>query len=246
MPAGPPVGFLPLREAWEELATGLHVQRLALHLQEWREVVHHPPAVALFTEAAPAALGARPAQFDGSRSRALVEAAGLTAWTDLPRRYGTSEYASTLLAPAAEDTAALIIGQLTDAGVRDAVRAVTAAAAWWTGFFAALHHRGVHHLTLDPVTSAISVATLQRATRAVALGTAERVLRHQLHTEPVTEDVRLAYCRVITEGIVWESSIPALLEDLGELRLVDLVSTSLPWRGQYTKYAGGTGAGQVE
>ncbi|MFE0417877.1 hypothetical protein [Streptomyces tendae] len=87
---------------------------------------------------------------------------------------------------------------------------------------------------------------MREAVRVVALGTAQRVLAHQLRHDAGEEAVRLAYCRAVTEGIVIEPKLPMLLEELSELRLVDLVTTSIPWRGRFAKYAGGTGAGQVE
>ncbi|NEC65904.1 hypothetical protein G3I41_14840 [Streptomyces sp. SID9727] len=135
---------------------------------------------------------------------------------------------------------------VTDPAVRAAVAAVCAASAWWVGAFAVIRHLGVHHTTLQPVDSEIALETLQSATSIVALGTAQRILAEQLRTAAADEAVRMAYCRAITESIVIESRLPELLEELGELRLVDLVSTSIPWRGRFTKYAGGTGAGQVE
>ncbi|NUK32260.1 hypothetical protein HRW12_00415 [Streptomyces lunaelactis] len=130
--------------------------------------------------------------------------------------------------------------------MRTAVQAVSTASAWWIGTFAAIRHLGVHHSTLQPVADEVSVDVLRTATRTVALGASARVLQHHLRTTGGDQEIQLAYCRAVTEGIVCESSLPALLEDLGELRLVDLVATSMPWRGRFTKYAGGTGAGQVE
>ncbi|MGW0731805.1 hypothetical protein [Streptomyces sp. NPDC002851] len=123
--------------------------------------------------------------------------------------------------------------------------AVCDAAAWWVGFFSVVRHRGVHHLTLEPHPRPLPIQALHAAVRTVAIGMATRVLEATLGADK-SRDVRAAYCRAIEAGIDAEREMQELLEELGELRLVDLVSTTARWRGRFTKYAGGTGAGQVE
>ncbi|MFE9503320.1 hypothetical protein ACFYO6_12465 [Streptomyces anthocyanicus] len=193
-----------------------------------------------------AALVARPTEVPTAQALALTDAAGLSAWVDLPAEHGRSDAAVNPLASATEDVHALLLPGVTDDALRGAVRAVAAASAWWGGAFAAIRHLGVHHSSLTPIKDTVGPDTLREAVRVVALGTAQRVLAHQLRHDASEEAVRLAYCRAVTEGIVIEPTLPALLEELGELRLVDLVTTSIPWRGRFAKYAGGTGAGQVE
>ncbi|MFH9569029.1 ATP-binding protein [Streptomyces sp. NPDC017454] len=232
-----------LYESWEVLADGLHVQRLALHLPQLREQLTTQTAGTGITVAA---LVARPAEVPTAQALALIDAAGLSAWVDLPAEHGRSDAAVSPLASVAEDVHALLLPGVTDDALRGAVRVVAAASAWWVGVFAAIRHLGVHHSSLTPVKDTVGPDTLREAVRVVALGTAQRVLAHQLRHDASEEAVRLAYCRAVTEGIVIEPTLPALLEELGELRLVDLVTTSIPWRGRFAKYAGGTGAGQVE
>ncbi|MET7718548.1 hypothetical protein [Streptomyces sp. NPDC005407] len=247
MSPSPPATTPALYEAWEALADGLHVQRLALYLEPLRDLIAAAPAeITLFTEATPAALTARPAPLTEPQAFAAIEGAGLSHWVDLPSTHGTNISAVNPLTATGDQVAEALLDAVTDQSIRAAIEAVSAASAWWIGTFAAIRHLGVHHTTLQPVADQVTLDTLRAATRTVALGTAIRVLQHQLRTTGGDEKVRLAYCRAITEAIVCESGLPALLEDLGELRLVDLVGTSIPWRGRFTKYAGGTGAGQVE
>ncbi|ATW52543.1 hypothetical protein CGZ69_10205 [Streptomyces peucetius subsp. caesius ATCC 27952] len=127
----------------------------------------------------------------------------------------------------------------------EAVTAVSGAAAWWVGFFTVIRHRGVHNITLEPHPGTLHEQALATAVRAVAHGMATRVLEAALRNsdEPA---LRAAYCRSIEAGICAEPELPRLIDELAELRLVDLVSTTARWRGRFTKYAGGTGAGQVE
>ncbi|MBD0741650.1 hypothetical protein BG418_09145 [Streptomyces sp. CBMA152] len=126
-----------------------------------------------------------------------------------------------------------------------AVTAVCDAAAWWVGFFAVIRHRGVHHLTLEPHPGPLHLRALESAVQVVAVGAATRVLEAALRADDSSVR-RAAYCRAIEYGIEAERELPDLLDELGELRLVDLVSTTARWRGRFMKYAGGTGAGQVE
>ncbi|GGX93896.1 hypothetical protein [Streptomyces fructofermentans] len=233
--------------SWETLADGLQVQRLALHLPQLREQLLAPPGgIALFAQTPPSALTARPDPLAEPPAEAVIDQAGLQHWLHMPAAYGTTDAGTNPLAASADQVADTLLEGVTDRVVRAAVAAVCTASAWWTGAFAVIRHLGVHHTSLQPVDTAITLKTLQSATSIVALGTAQRVLSEQLRTAAADEAVRMAYCRAITESIVAESRLPGLLEELGELRLVDLVSTSIPWRGRFTKYAGGTGAGQVE
>ncbi|MFD7866014.1 hypothetical protein [Streptomyces sp. NPDC059783] len=236
-----------LHRSWEALADGLQVQRLALHLPQLREqLLTLPPGVTLLAQTPPSMLTARPAALSEPAAEAVVDQAGLQHWLRLPAAYGTADAATNPLAASADQVTDTLLEGVTDPAVRAAVAAVCTASAWWVGAFAVIRHLGVHQSSLQPVRSAIALETLHSATSIVALGTAQRILAEQLRTPAADEAVRMAYCRAITESIVVESRLPELLEELGELRLVDLVSTSIPWRGRFTKYAGGTGAGQVE
>ncbi|MEU0216567.1 hypothetical protein ABZ281_16190 [Streptomyces sp. NPDC006265] len=247
MPASPPHVAPTLYESWEALADGLQVQRLALHLSQLHDQTTAIKAGAsTMTEMPAGALAARPAALSDPRATALVEAADLSAWVNLPAEHGTPASRANPLAGSAEQVEVLLLDGVLDETLRAAVRAVSAASAWWVGAFAAIRHLGVHHARLTPIDDTVSLGTLRAAARVVALGTAQRILAHHLRHESTDDAVRLAYCRAVTEGIVTEPGLPALLEKLGELRLVDLVSTSIPWRGRFMKYAGGTGAGQVE
>ncbi|WP_199807424.1 hypothetical protein [Streptomyces sp. NRRL F-5650] len=233
--------------SWEALADGLQVQRLVLHLPQLREQLLTPPSnVALFAQTPPSALTARPAPLAEPSVKAVIDQVGLQHWLRLPVEYGTTDAGTSPLAASADQVADTLVEGVTDPVVRSAVAAVCTASAWWVGAFAVIRHLGVHHTSLQPVESAIVLETLQSATSIVALGTAQRILAGHVQTGVADEAVRMAYCRAITESVVIENRLPELLEELGELRLVDLVSTSMPWRGRFTKYAGGTGAGQVE
>ncbi|MEW2498189.1 ATP-binding protein [Streptomyces nodosus] len=243
VPLSPPPPAPTLYESWEALADGLHVQRLALHLPQMRDQLTTQTAGVGIPAAA---LIARPTDVPTAQALALIDAAGLSAWVDLPAEHGQPDTAGSPLAGAAEDVHAQLLADITDGALHGAVGAVAVASAWWVGAFAAIRHLGVHHTRLTPVEDRVSMSTLCAAVRVVALGTAQRVFVHQLRRDAADGAVRLAYCQAVTEGIVLEPALPALLEELGELRLVDLVTTSIPWRGRFAKYAGGTGAGQVE
>lgn len=147
-----------------------------------------------------------------------------------------------------EDAADCLLDGLHIVGPEEILlRSVMAAAAWWVGFYAIIRHQGVHHLTMQPVESAIEVGILESAARVVALGVATRTLTAWLRGAGLEKAaVRALYCRAVTEGIIIEREIPALLDALGELRLVDLTTLFIPWRGRFTKYKSGAGAGQVE
>ncbi|MEU7402977.1 hypothetical protein [Streptomyces sp. NPDC044948] len=249
MPPSPPHATPTLYESWEALADGLQVQRLALHLPQLRDqTTASKSGASAVTGTISSALVARPAALSDPPAMALIEAAKLSAWVNLPSEHGTPDTAANPLAGAAEQVDGLLLDGVSDEPLRAAVRAVSAASAWWVGAFAAIRHLGVHHarLTAIEANDTVSLDTLRAAVRVVALGTDQRVLAHHLRHDSTDEAVRLAYCRAVTEGIVTEPGLPAFLERLGELRLVDLVSTSIPWRGRFMKYAGGTGAGQVE
>ncbi|MFF5273753.1 hypothetical protein [Streptomyces sp. NPDC000133] len=243
----PPPPGPTLNASWEALADGLQVQRLALHLPQLREQLLTPPTeVSLFARTSSGALTTRPAALSDPAAEPVVGDAGLAHWLRLPADYGTPDAGTNPLAASASEVADMLLADVGDVVVRAAVSAVAAAAAWWVGAFAVIRHLGVHHTTLQPVDTAITLEALQYATRIVAFGAAQRVLAARLRSAASDEAVRLGYCRAITESIGVEGTLPMLLNELGELRLVDLVSTSIPWRGRFTKYAGGTGAGQAE
>lgn len=183
---------------------------------------------------------------DGS-AMALLEDAGLGFWWELPQRHGAESRNQRGALHRAADTAVQgILAEQSGAAWSDAVTAVSAAAAWWVGFFTVIRHRGVHHITLEPHPSPLHEQALGTAVSVVAHGMATRVLEAALRNSDDDPDLRAAYCRAIEAGICAEPELPRLIDELAELRLVDLVSTTARWRGRFTKYAGGTGAGQVE
>ncbi|MGW7459035.1 hypothetical protein [Streptomyces sp. NPDC054797] len=242
----PLAGTPPLSLAWQTLADGLMTQRLYLHLDEWRSGVAAGGRLADIEDIGPAHLAGRPGLQPSTEARELLSSSGLGYWYDLPRQHG-AECAGpgSPLQAEAHRTAWRISAEGSAAPWREAVAVACEAAAWWVGFFSVIRHRGVHHLTLEPHPSPLHAQALVLAVRAVAVGMATRVLEAALRTaEP--SDLRSAYCRAIEFGIEAELELPELLDELGELRLVDLVSTSARWRGRFTKYTGGTGAGQVE
>lgn len=231
-----------LRDAWEALATALSVQRVFLHHAEWVTCL---PSTAeqcgLPAGFPPAALAVRPRPVPDAVV-ALLEPVGLDGWWRVARDVGTDGSGSPLSAAAGS-----VVAELFDGGDDDRVAGAVAVggdlAAWWVGYFAVLRHRGIHHVSHAAVVDAVSTDTLRRAVQLVTIGIAGRVLRRAVSTDA---RYRLPYCRVVSAGVQVEPEIPGLLEDLTELRLVDLVGTALPWRGRFVKYAAGTGAGQVE
>lgn len=176
-----------------------------------------------------------------------IDVAGLRPWIDLAARHAFPVGPANVLAL----SAAAVPRQLTVDGVGQRVaadlQAVSDAAAWWVGFFTIIRHRGVHHLTLRPEKAPVTRAALEDACSVVALGMVIRILEEHLRAEGAGDArLRLAYCQALAASVAVERRMPELLEALAELRLVDLVSMAVPWRGRFTKYAGGTGAGQVE
>ncbi|WP_435216012.1 hypothetical protein [Streptomyces sp. bgisy034] len=248
LPPRPP-GSPPLALAWQTLADGLLTQRLHLHLDEWRAAVAEENALPDVPGADVSVLAQRPSPLlAGDESgMALLEDVGLGFWWELPQRHGTESRNRRGALHRAADTAAqnLLAGQ-SRAAWSDAVTAVSAAAAWWVGFFAVTRHRGVHHITLEPHAAPLHEQALDTAVSVVANGMATRVLEAELRDSDNDPALRAAYCRAIEAGICAEPELPRLIDELAELRLVDLVSTTARWRGRFTKYAGGTGAGQVE
>ncbi|MBQ0829010.1 hypothetical protein [Streptomyces tagetis] len=248
LPPRPP-GSPPLAHAWQTLADGLLTQRLHLHLDEWRTVVAEGKALPDVPSADVSLLARRPSPLpeDDDTALMLLEGAGLGFWWELPQRYGSdARDPCGFLAHAADAAARSILAGRSKSAWSDAVTAVSGAAAWWVGFFAAIRHRGVHHVTLEPRPGPFHEQALGTAVSVVAHGMAMRVLEAALHTSDDDPAVRAAYCRAVEAGICMEPELPRLVDELAELRLVDLVSTTARWRGRFTKYAGGTGAGQVE
>ncbi|MFI0219897.1 hypothetical protein [Streptomyces lydicus] len=246
MPQPPSPTPFTITHAWRTIADGLLIQRAALHIEHIKAVVRDPGLeIALFKEAAPSALSAVHTPQVTPEAQEYIALAELGFWIDVPQEYGT--VGANPLHPAA-GIAYTLIGEEDNPQhpALAAVEAVAAAAAWWVGAFATVRHLGVHHRRLNPITTPTSLATLSEAVQAVTIGIASRILTEAARTAPDDETVRRAWCRAITEGIVREPSIQPLLDNLEELRLVDLVTLYTPWRGQFTKYAAGTGAGQVE
>ncbi|MFG3404355.1 hypothetical protein [Streptomyces sp. NPDC048142] len=248
LPPRPP-GSPPLAHAWQTLADGLLTQRLHLHLHEWQAAVAEENALPDVPGADVSVLAQRPAPLpagDGA-AMALLEDAGLGFWWELPQRHGAeSRNRRGALHRAADTAAQSILAEQSGAAWSDAVTAVSAAATWWVGFFTVIRHRGVHHVTLEPHPSPLHEQALGTAVGVVAHGMATRVLEAALRSSDDDPDLRAAYCQAIEAGICAEPELPRLVDELAELRLVDLVSTTARWRGRFTKYAGGTGAGQVE
>ncbi|WP_411573586.1 hypothetical protein [Streptomyces fradiae] len=248
LPPRPP-GSPPLAHAWQTLADGLLTQRLHLHLDEWRAAVAEEKALPDVPGADVSVLAQRPSPLpagDGA-ARALLEDAGLGFWWELPQRHGAeSRNRRGALHRAADTAAQSLLAEQSGAAWSDAVTAVSAAAAWWVGFFTVIRHRGVHHITLEPHPSPLHEQALGTAVSVVTHGMATRMLEAALRNSDDDPDLRAAYCRAIEAGICAEPEMPRLIDELAELRLVDLVSTTARWRGRFTKYAGGTGAGQVE
>ncbi|MFG2847989.1 hypothetical protein ACGF12_33190 [Kitasatospora sp. NPDC048296] len=243
----PPSCPVAVSDGWEKLADGLAVQRIHLHRRELENALGKGVAeCGLPAQASPLALISRPLP-PPDAAVADVSAAGLLPFVTVPQQIGRGTDGGPLVAPARAVAQMLTAGGLEDAAAQG-IEAVCAASAWWVGAFAVLRHRGGHHVHIDDdVTDTVALTTLVDATHAVALGAATRVLRRRLQlTGDGNPQMRDGYCRAVTEAIVTEPTLPALLESLGELRLVDLVANALPWRGQYLKYRSGLGAGQVE
>ncbi|WP_211273282.1 hypothetical protein [Streptomyces hirsutus] len=245
----PPPDSPPLAHAWQTLADGLLTQRLHLHLDEWRTVVAEGKALPDVPGADVSLLAQHPSPLpeDDDSALMLLEGAGLGFWWELPQRHGTESRNRCGAFHRAADTAAQnLLAEQSGTAWSDAVTAVSAAAAWWVGFFVVIHHRGVHHITLEPHPSPLHEQALGTAVGIVAHGMATRVLEAALRDSDDDPALRATYCRAIESGICVEPELPRLVDELAELRLVDLVSTTARWRGRFTKYAGGTGAGQVE
>jgi hypothetical protein len=248
LPPSPP-GGPPLSHAWQTLADGLMTQRIHLHLEEWRALVAEDAELPDIAAGDLALLSQRPQPLSTAGSSAvieLLEAASLSYWWQIPMRYGTRpQTGASTLRQAAVEAAQATVGQHSGTEWGEAVTAVSGAAAWWVGFFGVIRHRGVHHITLEPHPGRIHAKALASTVGVVAHGMAARVLEAAMQARD-DRALRAAYCRVIECSIEAERQLPTLIEELAELRLVDLVTTTSRWRGRFTKYAGGTGAGQVE
>lgn len=248
LPPRPP-GSPPVAHAWQTLADGLLTQRLHLHLDEWRAAVAEEKALPDVPGTDVSVLAQRPSPLpagDGP-AMALLEDAELAFWWELPQRHGAeSRNRRGALHRAADTAAQKLLAEQPGAAWSDAVTAVSSAAAWWVGFFTVIRHRGVHHITLEPHPDPLHEQALGTAVSVVAHGMATRLLEAALRNSDDDTALRAAYCRAIEAGICAEPELPRLVDELAELRLVDLVSTTARWRGRFTKYAGGTGAGQVE
>ncbi|WP_338672592.1 hypothetical protein V1460_06090 [Streptomyces sp. SCSIO 30461] len=247
LPSRPP-GSPPLAYAWQTLADGLLTQRLHLHLDEWRTVVAEGAALPDMPGTDVFALTERPSPLPGDCDSllALLKRAELDFWWELPWRYGSEPRDRRGVLQRAADAAQDVLAGQSGGTWSEAVTSVSGAAAWWVGFFTVIRHRGVHHITLEPHPDPLHEQALTTAVRVVAHGMVMRVLEAALRDSDDDPALRAAYCRAIEAGIHVEPELPGLIDELAELRLVDLVSTTARWRGRFTKYAGGTGAGQVE
>lgn len=86
-------------------------------------------------------------------------------------------------------------------------------------------------------------SVLVRTAQLVALGVTVRLLADAATNPSERTD---AYLWAVSQLVAAEREVPALLAELNELRLVDLTSLTVPWRGQFAKYGSGAGPGQVE
>lgn len=165
-----------LYESWQALADGLQVQRLLLHVPQLREQLLDPASsVALFAQAPPSVLTARPAPLAEPAAQVVIDQAALRHWLRMPAEYGTADAGTNPLEASADRVADTLLGDVADPVVRAAVATVCRASAWWTGAFAVIRHLGVHHTTLRPADPAITLETLRSATSMVALGTTHRL-----------------------------------------------------------------------
>lgn len=235
----------PLQKQWLTLGDGLQVQRVHLHLSEWSEVIN---SKASLPDVPDLGVVVGLASYETMTVVSpIVDGAGLRPWVTLPSRHGFPFGPANILAPAAIAQSRAVVGEGVGRAVAADLSMVCEAAAWWVGFFAVIRHRGVHHLSLQPELKPINRALIEEATGVVALGLVIRVLQEHLRAVDAADaSLRLAYCRALTASITVERRMPELLDELEELRLVDLVSMAVPWRGRFIKYSGGTGAGQVE
>lgn len=234
--------------SWLSLADGLHVQRLYLCLPDLaRALTEDPVRLDLGDLGAVDALIARCDAPHGA-VRDLLAPAGLLPYVDLCVQHGTTATPwPTVYRDAADAADALLAGLPLSETIVRAVGVLSHAAAWWVCFFAVVRSSGVHHVTLEPGQRPLDPTRVVQAAQLVALGLATRALETHLRRDPADAvAARTAYCRAISRSVQVEPDIPDLLDAVSDLRIVDLVSTLMPWRGRMTKYAGGTGAGQVE
>jgi hypothetical protein len=234
--------------AWLSLADGLHVQRLYLCLPDLaRALTEDPARLDLGNVGSVDALLAR-CEAPHEAVRELLAPAGLLPYVDLCIQHGTAATPwPTAYRDAADTADALVAGLPLSETIVRAVEVLSHAAAWWVCFFAVVRSSGVHHITLQSGQQPIDPARLAQAAQFVAVGLATRALQTHLRFGPADAvTARTAYCRAISCSVQVEQDISELLDAVSDLRIVDLVSTVLPWRGRLIKYAGGTGAGQVE
>ncbi|GAA1029430.1 hypothetical protein GCM10009557_17890 [Virgisporangium ochraceum] len=235
-----------IEASWQILADGLQGQRLLLHLDEFTRCLEADGILPLVTpDVRPTDIvGALPPMEPDEAAGSLIVDAGLDVIVSLAHRFDPGTGQGRLVRSVAG-----LADEWCDAGrepvLHRALVEVTAAAAWWTAFFTVIRHRGVHHSTLRPVSTEVSAETLESAARTAATGAALRLVGEAARGDG-RDGTRLAYCRLTTAMIAEEASVGGLLEILAELRLVDLVGLLVPWRGRFTKYRSGTGAGQAE
>ncbi len=235
------------RKLWAELAMGLHIQRVHLHLVEYRTVLSSGGKLPDLPETTfPGSLATRP-QETASHGQLTRQNGILDSWIAVPRAYGLADGPANQLFPVARDAAQSLVSLPADHDLQLLIVSLAESTAWWVGYFTIIRHLGVHHSTYTKELAPLSLEALHLATTVVTVGmltrTLEQHLRHNGLSDPF---VRTAYCAALDSSVALEKKIPALIEEIQELRLVDLVTTSIPWRGQFYKYSGGTGAGQVE
>jgi len=249
LPLGVTAPASEITHLWAALADGLHYQRLQLSYSDWTGLMDvDGPVIGLDSGATAGTVMAAPAMHLHDAVWHLLKAAKISGYADLCMPLQQPGDRIGPLASAASDLANDFLADLpVSETIARAVRVVSGVAAWWVGFFAVVRDTGVHHRTLVQDLPPFPVTRLMDAARVVATGLTSRVTEQYLRTRPPDlPAARIAYSRVVVRSVQLEPGMHDLIEELAELRLVDLVTTSMAWRGQFSKYAGGTGAGQVE
>jgi hypothetical protein len=232
---------LNVEKFWRRLADGLLIQRVALHAEEWEDVLNANSPLPDLPGVNAAALASLelPADETSSSGSQLRE---LGYWLDIPARYAMK--GKNPLQPACAKIVRMLDVDSSADHVTLSARQVARASAWWVGFFAIIRHRGFEPTSLTPVKAPVTFSALEQAAELVALGSAFRVLDESFESLAAAD--RSMYAWLLTEIVKCEPAIPQLLRDLGELRLVDLVSLTFPGRDQFTPFRTGVGPGQVE
>lgn len=242
----------PLETLWSVMADGLTVQRFGLHVEQWASlhradaravgVVDHPPVRTLCP------------RWQATHEAVVALEGGRLGWVaSLPASAPADLAVGTPLVPAPSTSS--IVDDVADPDLRAAVAACGEAAAWWVAFFASIRDDGFQHESLADVDDEVDLDTLAVAAELLALGWTTRVLTTELVSvsreqataaSRRTGELRWLLCQSVARSVQVERELAGLLTGLGELRLVELVTTAFPSRRQYTAYRSGTGPAQVE